>query len=277
MRRSFLVAVFACLCAAALRAQTPAPVEFDVVSIKRNTSGNAGGGGRTLPDGTEQMTNFAIRQFIGAASPVPTREVIGLPDWAMTERYDVVLKPPPGSTQDQQREMWRTMFATRMKLAAHVEQRERDVYLMTLARSDGRLGPELKPSPLDCSPPARGTPPPAPRTTPPTDKEILGMCGMRMGPGLIISGGMRLNNLAVSLSGLAGGEIEDRTGLDGFYTVTLKFSVQRSAGAPLDANAADEAPDIFTALREQLGLKLEREKQMRPVFVIDHIERPTEN
>jgi len=267
--------------AATVSAQDPSkPLEFDVVSIKRNTSVGGGNGGRTLPDGTEQMTNFAIRQFILGASPVQTDEVIGLPDWATTERYDVVLKPPPGSTSQQRRQMTQTMFADRMKLVAHVEQRERDVYIMTVARSDGRLGPELKPSPLDCSPPARGTPPPpppAPRTAPPTEKEVLGRCGMMLAPGAIVSGGMKLGTLVFPLRGLAGGDVEDHTGLEGFYAFTLRYSPQRRAGAPLDAAGLDEAPDIFTALREQLGLKLQREKKMMPVFVVDHIERPTEN
>jgi uncharacterized protein (TIGR03435 family) len=60
--------------------------------------------------------------------------------------------------------------------------------------------------------------------------------------------------------------------------VKLNFSIQRSVGATRDSNAAADAPSIFSALQEQLGLKLQRgEKKMTPVFVIDHIERPTEN
>jgi uncharacterized protein (TIGR03435 family) len=115
-----------------------------------------------LPDGTQRMTNMPIRNFILAAAPVPTREVIGLPDWATTERYDVELKPPPGSTSAQRREMMRAMFADRMKLVAHIEQQERDVYSLVLARADGKLGPELKRSSLDCGPPPPGTPLPQP-------------------------------------------------------------------------------------------------------------------
>ena len=99
-----------------------------------------------------------------------------------------------------------------------------------------------------------------------------------MSPGLIVSGSVTLDQFARSLSGLAGGETENRTGLTGSYSVTLTFSLQRSAGASLNANAPlDDAPDIFTAVQEQLGLKLQHEKKMMPVFVIDHIERPSEN
>ena len=230
---------------------------FDVVSIKRSTSDGRGGGGRTLPDGSQRMTNMPIRNFILAASPVPVREVVGLPDWALTERYDVELKPPRGSSAAQRRQMMQAMFAERMQLVAHVEQRERDVFSLVVARTDGKLGPELKPSPNDCSPPARGTPPATRPTSLPTDKEILSRCG----------------------------EVLNETGLDGFYSITLKFSPGHGPATALDPGATptatlttnDDVPDIFTALEEQLGLKLVHGKKMLPVFVVDHIERPTEN
>jgi uncharacterized protein (TIGR03435 family) len=88
-----------------------------------------------------------------------------------------------------------------------------------------------------------------------------------------------LDQFARNISGIAGGEVDNRTGLTGLYSVKMTFSLQRSAGASLDASAAvDDAPDIFTALQEQLGLKLQREKKkITPVFVIDQIERPSEN
>lgn len=281
MRHASIALLIMTACTALIAQDTQpvsAPVEFDVVSIKRNASGTLGNAMRTLPDGTQVMTNTPIRSFILAASPVATREVIGLPDWATTERYDVTLKPPPGSTSDQRKQMMHAMFADRMKLVANVEQRERDVYMMVLARSDGKLGPELKQSSLDCSPPPRGTPPPPPPAPPTGPKDMLGRCGMMMSPGSIVSGGMPMNNLAVSLYGLAGGDVENHTGLEGFYSINLTFLRPRPAGAPLDANTPpDDVPDIFTALQEQLGLKLQREKKMMPVFVIDHIERPSEN
>jgi Protein of unknown function (DUF3738) len=92
---------------ASLYAQSVSFERFDVVSIKRNILGpEAGAGMRTLPDGTLVMTNQPITSIIMSASPVPAREVVGLPDWAMTERYDVTVKPPAGSTREQRRQMW---------------------------------------------------------------------------------------------------------------------------------------------------------------------------
>lgn len=257
---------------------SPGPIDFDVVSIKKNTSGNVGGGMRSLPDGTMVMTNQPIRSLISGATTEITREVVGVPDWAMSERYDITAKPPAGATRQQQRVMMQRMFADRFKAVVHVEQRERDGFALVLARADGKLGPNLKPSTLDCGPRPPGTPPPPPPTGPPTAAEAAKRCGGLFGPGLIVSGGTPIGAVAPSLQGLVGGPIDDRTGLTGAYAFELHYSVPRRADPNTDA-APDpsDAPDIFTALQEQLGLKLQREKITIPVLVIDHLERPTEN
>ena len=259
-----------------LSAQTPRQ-EFDVVSIKRSAPDAVGGSMRTLPDGTSIMANVRVQQFIRSAAPVPVREVIGLPDWATTERYDVTAKPPAGSTPQQRSEMWRTFFAERMKLVAHVEERELDTFALVLARSDGRLGPQLKPSTLDCSPKPPGTPPAPPPPPPASESDYLNRCGGMFGNGTIVSGSTTMEALVLSFAGLAGRQVFDRTGLKGNYALTLKHSPPRTPGTSPDAPLPDDLPDFFTALQEQLGLKLQPEKSLVPVFVIDRIERPTEN
>jgi bla regulator protein blaR1 len=109
-------------------------------------------------------------------------------------------------------------------------------------------------------------------------QERRNQCGMFTGRGVIVSGSVTLAQLARSMGGLAGGEIEDRTGLKGSYSVELTYSLQRSGGPALNPNATvSDAPEFFTAVQEQLGLKLQREKRMMPVFVIDHVERPSAN
>ena len=243
---------------------------------------------RILPDGTFMMTNLPLGDLVNLASPVPVtlRDVVGMPDWMMRERYDVTAKPPAGLTRDQLGPawpaMWHALFADRTKLVAHVEQREKEAYVLALARSDGRLGPGLKPSTLECTPRPDGAPPTLPQTVP-SSQERRNRCGISMGPGVIVSGSVTLVQLARSMSGLAGGEIEDRTGLMGSYAVELTFSLQRSGGAALNPDASvndasvNAGPDFFTAVQEQLGLKLQREKRMMPVFVIDHVERPSAN
>jgi uncharacterized protein (TIGR03435 family) len=227
--------------------------QFEVVAIKVNKTGE-GGGMRSLPGGSYQATNIRFRQVILAGSPEPATEVEGLPDWANTEHYDINASAPEGSTRAQQGEMMRNMLIERLKLAGHVEERERDGFALVVARSDGKLGPQLKKSALDC----RGADGPR--------------CGSRMSPGAIESTGAMIDGFARSISGIAGGPVTNRTGLEGNYDLTLHYSRPGLTAAP-DA-APDDAPSIFTAVQEQLGLKLVPEKTKAKVFVIDHIERP---
>ena len=281
------LAVVAVLCPgfAQVTAQAPTEPKFDVVSIKRVNELRQTGGMRILPDGTVMMMNGSIGSLVNAASPVPItpRDLVGGPDWLWRELYDVTVKPPEGLTREQRAEMipmmWRAMFADRMKLVAHIEQREKDAFVLILARSDERLGPDLKPSTLDCTPRSDATAPTPPPTGPQSPQERQNRCGLSMSPGLMVSGGVTLDQFARNISGIAGGEVENRTGLTGLYSVKVRFSLPRGAGAQPDPSATvDDAPDIFTAVQEQLGLKLQRgDKKSTPVFVIDSIERPSEN
>jgi uncharacterized protein (TIGR03435 family) len=255
-----------------IQAQSPGSAQFDVVSIKLNTSGPGGGGGmRTLPDGTFMMTNQPIRSIILSASPVPVREAAGLPDWVNTDRYDITAKAPAESNRQQQAEMMRNMIVERMKLVGHVEEQERTTFALVVARSDDRLGPQLTRSTLDCGPRAASDGPPPP---PPSRQDPQNRCGMAMSRGTIVSGGLMMDTFARSISGLAGGIVNNRTGLEGWYAVNLRFA---PPGLAVDPSSTDDAPQLVTALQEQLGLKLEPEKSRVPIFVIDHIERPTPN
>jgi bla regulator protein blaR1 len=165
--------------------------------------------------------------------------------------------------------MMRNMIVERMKLVGHVEERERTTFALVVARSDGRLGPQLTPSTLDCAPRAPAVP-----ATPPVRGDGRSRCGMSMGRGTIESGGITMETLVRSLSGLAGGLVNNRTGLEGWYAVSLRFAPPVLTADP---STTDDAPQFVTALQEQLGLKLQPEKTKVPVFVVDHIERPTPN
>jgi uncharacterized protein (TIGR03435 family) len=233
--------------------------QFDVISIKLNRSGTMGGGGRELPDGTRIFTNRTIASIVAGAAREPVFEVVGLPDWTKTEHYDIQAKPVPDShpTHEQRAEMMRNLFFDRMKLVAHIEERKRDGFALVVARSDGKLGPQLKKSALDCLG-ADG-----PR------------CGGRMGLGVIEYTGVLLDGFARQIEGRAGGPIINRIGLEGFYDLTLQFAVRNLNADP--TAPPDDAPSIFTALQEQLGLKLVPEKTMVKIFVIDHIEKPEPN
>jgi uncharacterized protein (TIGR03435 family) len=247
---------------------------YDVVSIKRHIEPDDRGSSRTLPDGTQVLINQSIRSILSGAAPVPVRDVVGYPSWVVSERYEITLKPPAGATREQRAQMHRTMFAERMKLVAHVEEREQTTFALVIARDDGRLGPALKPAAIDCGPRPPGSPPRPQEALPDPDKPVdyASRCGGSFGNGAMM-GTMTLDSLVVSFSGEAGGFVNNRTGLKGSYTFTLRYAPR---GTPPSSDPADP-PGFVTALQEQLGLKLVPEKTMVPVLVIDSIERPTEN
>ena len=252
--------------------------EFEVASIKRNTTNQFASGPPPNPStGQFSMANAPLRNIVLRAYPVqliPAVGVVGLPSWAESERYDVIAKGKPGAAPDEQQQMWRALLADRMKLAAHYETRELPSWDLVFARSDHRLGPQIKPSALDCSQPAG----PPPRPVPGADIKAMAMSRCS---GFFVDrddtmygGGVTMANLIMMMTPAAGRPIIDRTGLEGIYSVAFRFQrIPRLSTTP----SPDDPPNVFTAVQEQLGLKLESSKTQAQVLVIDHIERPSED
>lgn len=276
VRRFVLLVVgFACVWGVRPAAQDAnSQARFEVASIKRNTDGHLQVGPPILPNGDVRWVNVPIKALMARAyaEDGPPLDLIGLPSWAESERYDVVAKDKPNATRDEQRQMWLALLTERMKLAAHYETREKPSYDLVVARKDGKLGPGLTPSTLDCTQP---TPPGGPRS--PGEMKAFGLSRCRTfttdrKDGTTYAGGVTMQTLAQMLAGTAGRLINDKTGLAGYYAVTLRY--QR---VPLRLDAVpspDDPPSVFTALHEQLGLKLEASQTQAQVLVIDHIERP---
>jgi uncharacterized protein (TIGR03435 family) len=170
----------------------------------------------------------------------------------------------------------RRLLAERFRLVAHNEMRETSVYALVVARSDGRLGPQLRKAAVDCFAIAtaarqRGE---APAFPPQTGNRPA--CGTRTSPGILMGTGVTMADLARNLERPAERPVVDKTGLAGFWDldVTYLFEGQLPPGfAPPPA----DAPSLFTALQEQLGLKLEAQKAPIEVLVVDSVERPTED
>jgi uncharacterized protein (TIGR03435 family) len=175
------------------------------------------------------------------------------------------------------------MLMDRFRLVVHSEKREVPIYALTVARRDGRLGPRLTPAAIDCQSLMNdmmkrvqgGAAPPAPPERPDGGPA----CGMRSGPGpRFTAGGTSMGSLARMLAVPVGRIVEDRTKLTGGYDFDLEFDASALAGfAPGATPAAENAASIFTALEEQLGLKLQSERAPVEVLVIDRLERPSEN
>ena len=102
MTRPLLALAILALATSAAAQSTPLPdddpaVQYEVVSIKKNDGSTPGrASARTLPDGTETIVNQPVRSILGGAAPVPVRDVVGMPDWALRDRYDMTMKPPAG-------------------------------------------------------------------------------------------------------------------------------------------------------------------------------------
>lgn len=249
----------------ALSAQTSAR-RFEVASIKRNDSGAPGFSGGLSPGGRFNAINTPTARLIRLAYPTAGSELIGAPEWVTTERYDVVAIARPDTTRDEMQAMVRTLLEERFKLTLHRDTRERPTFSLALASSDGRLGPEMRRSDYDCAAVEAANRsnkpiPPAANGAPP--------CGVVQAGGTLRAGGVSMSLLAQMLSAPAGRLVVDKTGLSGAYEFTLRFSEQ--------AQSVDDPPLIFTALQEQLGLKLMPDVAPVEVLVIDSVERPTPN
>ena len=223
-------------------------------------------------------------------------QIVGGPDWVSSDHFDVVAKAERDDLGDPFRAeqsgqpsrgqlMLRTLLADRFKLETHMENREMPIFALVVARGDGKLGPQLQKSSVDCEALMAGrrgrgpTPPPA--QAGPGDRV---QCGIRVAPGNMSVGGASLTLFANSLSMFVGRIVVDRTGLAGSYEFNLTWTPDQMAirppGAPEPPNAPPVDPNgasIFTALQEQLGLKLDSQKGPVSVLVIDRVAHPTEN
>jgi uncharacterized protein (TIGR03435 family) len=254
-------------------AQDPASPAFEVASVKRNRSGNPAVTMQMQPGGRVTFTNVPLRQLILRAYQLQTFQVVGGPGWITSDRFDIVAKAEGNPTPPEVSMMIRSLLAERFGFVAHNEARELSIYALVLARNDKRLGPSLSASTADCDQTAAGggrggAAPPAPLR--PGERPT---CGMRMLGGQMIAGGMPISQLATSLSPSVQRIVLDRTGLTGNYDFDLTWTPDRPVDGPVDPNG----PSIFTALQEQLGLKLESGRGPVDVLVIDRVEPPTEN
>lgn len=290
--RSITATFVATLATTALFAQAPSGPTFDVVSIKRHIPepGPMGLSSRMdqRPDGGFTMTNVLVGNIIARAYPgAMFADIVGLPGWTRTERFDLVATSPlEKATPAERAAMMLAMLADRFQFVAHIEQRPHDVYDLVLARSDRRLGAGLTPIDTDCAPqiaaqraafevgaapqaiPDLDAPPP-----PCTIRSVRG----RYDPSDRLEGEATMESLSQMLRMAAGRIVVDKTELSGSYRVRMNYDLMGSRRPPATTPPPDAGPTVFDALREQLGLKLESSRTNRDTLVIDRLERPSEN
>ncbi len=281
-----LTVVAAVMASGLAYAQAPSPA-FDVASIKPTpanppvtTAGNLQPGGRWSPRNVTVLTILS-RAYPDYALP---GLIAGGPGWLAERRFDIDARSEGMPTPAQLPQMIRQLLADRFKLKSHIEARPVDMYSLVVARTDGRLGPRLRPASAECiaeleaarerERAARSGPPrpPSAEAPPPCNVRVS------MGNGMMrIAGGRSMSELAAAIQSWTDLKVVDRTGLRGDYEADLEFDFRSTQSAGAAANADGRGPALSTAVQEQLGLKLERSRQPIDVLIIDSIEMPTEN
>jgi uncharacterized protein (TIGR03435 family) len=262
---------------------------FEVASVKPAAHPNPGdwritGGPGTSSPGQFTATGAPLQPLIGISYKLKPYQLIGPPS-IKNYAYDIVAKVPAGATREQFLVMIQNLLTERFDLKFHREPREMSVHDLVVAKG----GPKLR----EPEKPAAGSPPKDPQAPFPKDKDgapilppgIPNFLGFRENGNVRYVARMQPVNgsLLINLEQLAGRPVVDKTGLTGVYDFNLLFRAEplRVPG-PESANPAEPAmggvdgepaPDIFAALEQQLGLKLQSAKGSIEVFVVDSFNR----
>jgi uncharacterized protein (TIGR03435 family) len=299
VRRTFFLATVGIVAVGvvnALRAQTPPadskPPRFEVASVKPNTSltdpSHSGGGFQ--PGGRFSAKNLTVRLLIqmayGDPRPLSRSQIAGGPAWLNSDGFDIEAKVSTDLPETQVvdgsgtgKSMLQVLLKDRFKLSIHHEMQQRQVYSLVTVKTDGRMGPRLRPSSgADCD---------NARASEPSGRIAAGSlprCGSYVlefanGHFTIQARFITMEAVAMNMRNLVDRVVLAPSAPTGTYSLDLDFNPGAPAAPPAGVTAADAPPDdavsIFTALQEQLGLKLEPTTGPVDIVVIDHVEHPT--
>ena len=263
---------------------------FEVASIKRHPPDN-GPGMRVMMGGPDvsayKAENVTMKNMIGFAYGMKDFQMSGGPAWISSERFDINAKVedsmaerlkalPHAEQQKQMKLMMRSLLNERCKLGIAHTTKELPVYALVLAKGGSKLKEAPAPDPI-AGPPSVAKPGAGP---PPGGMSL----SIRQGNANVQIRALPIGGLVDWLSAQLGHQVVDQTGLTGTYDIALQFTPEQGAGGgPLpsatgDAAAADAGgTSIFTALQEQLGLRLDSTKASVDTIEIQHVEEPSEN
>jgi uncharacterized protein (TIGR03435 family) len=280
--------------------------EFEAASVKpapppvagRMMVGMRGGPGTQDPERIS-YNNVSLKDVMKIAYDVKEHQISG-PDWLNSERFDITATMVPGTTKEQFHMMLQKLLADRFKLTLHHEKKDLPAFVLTV----GKKGPKMKPSEEEPKKEdaASGDPPPPPGKM---GKDGFPEMPRRSGPSIMIMPGkaklteekVTMEELAGQLERFVGRPVVNQTELKGKFDFELHFAPDMSligggrgavmvapmgvAGGPageMRIEVTDSEPTIFAAVQEQLGLKLESQKALVDVLVVDRLEKvPTEN
>ena len=298
-----VIPVLVTLLAASLSAQSPTAPTFEVVSVRANTSNPPMQMLPTLqPGGRVFAVNLPLRELIRVAYGLRDNQVI-LESPLSEAMFDLEARAGAAATREQATMMLRALLAERFGFKAHRETRQLPVYALQRA-SPERLGPQLNKAGTECAPltfpfgPGAPPPPPPPPAalagTPLGPTEAWAECPSMFFPGGWSLRSMSMHALAVALERLVRRAVIDKTGLPGVFDMDISYTAEFEApfagggggglvGGPADGavaaapSAQRSGPSLFTALRDQLGLRLEGDRATVDVLIVDSVQQPTDN
>ena len=262
------------------------PPAFDVISVKRyqpDASGRVDDAISIFPGGRLSAPGATLQGLITTAYGLLDIQVVDSGRMLGSARYQIEGRTNPDVSLADARMMLRTLLTERFGLVTHRETRELPVYVMTI---DRKPGPQLRPSGPECAMPKGpgGAPPPPPPPGGPTVGRVLSLNGYASRCGSLFfnstNGGhwslreMTMARFTERLVGFVSRPVLDRTGLTGTFDIDVTYTPDNPV---VDTSNAPNAPSLITALREQLGLRLESTRAPVDVLVVDRVRPPTEN
>jgi uncharacterized protein (TIGR03435 family) len=252
MTRFALLLAGLSIAALPLAAQSNAP-RFEVVSVKPNVGSDLSILGIPTPPEGLTMINRSLESIVRYAFRVDDKRLSGVPAWAFDERFDINAKVSRPISDDERRQMVQSLLIDRFHLKTRRKPREQHVYVVTRLRPDGPLGPGLRPQP-GCDAGAQEC--------------VRGGSANPNGGKLSIRGATITQLADGMLTALVESVVRDESNIPGVCDVELSWR-------PISADANDPRPALFTAIEEQLGLKLNPTRRPVDMIVIESIQRPT--
>ena len=253
-----------------INAQSPASrPQFEAVSIKPTPPGARGGGGQVLPGGKLVGRNVTLKYLMTVAYSMTNYQIFGSSDLLETQTYDVNAEAGGPVDTPQLRLMLQSALEDQFKLKVHRETRELPIYSLTVAKAGAKavagLVEDLN---GDCAAAVTSQTPPPNQSNAPVVP--CGNVNLNPAVGRINGRRGRMVQLVDRLSTILGRPVVDKTGLTGLYNITLSWTPDPTSGPTAAPSNVDPlGPSLFTAIQEQLGLKLESAKGPVEVIVLD--------
>ena len=260
---------------------SPQDAEFEVISIRPSTNSGGMMTVQVLP-GRFVASNVPVELLLITAYNVRPENIRNAPAWTHSEAFHVegTIRSGKRPSRDELSVLLRSMLASRFKLSVREMSVEESSFRLVLDRADRRAGAQLRPSVLRCEDvkPAGG--PAAAATASRSGALTPSECQLRSDEqGTLTGRGLPISRLAQALSSSLGSEVLDATGLEGRYDFDLSWLPEQKLGNRdrLEPQLLPDRPMLFTAMKEQLGLRLEPSKSGKGAIIVEHIERPAAN